>query len=539
MSDDFRGLIETLRKADRLVDVTVPADLRHLPALIAKADGKAVMFHHVDGYDIPVVSGITISRENLAAGLDCPYTEIERRIVHGLQDPIEPRMNGGGSDRNVVAEGDDVDLWRLPVPLFADKDGGPMITAGLTLADNGEGGVNSGFYRYMIVEKNLTGIDLVTPNNLRRYADAAFAAAEPLPISINIGTHIFENMCATYPAPMGMNEMAFAGGFRGEAVGLTPCATIDVPCLTGAEIVLEAEILPTGWTLPEGRFGEFTQLMGGLHWNPRVRIKAVTMRNDPIYYALQTPWEVIWLLPPLREAALRRALTEAGVQVTAINVTPGSSCFFHVVIAIRKLPGDGKNAIMAALTGGGGAIKHVVIVDDDIDVFDPNAVEWAIATRVQADKDVLIVSGARAKPLDPSIPPVAVGTVPTTAKMGIDATIPDDVPKLRYQRITHPYATDIELADYLGNAPAPKPPDGKITLAELMTGIREMLAQGPRHYAEISDFYSAYRFQAVGYAISALHEAGELWQDLEGRLCLADSPHAAGLPTRKYLPTKK
>ena len=533
MGDDFRQLIDTLRGAERLVDIRVPVDIRHIPALISKADGKAVMFHDVTGYDIPVVSGITNSRENLSAGLDCPYPEIERRIVHALQNPIAPRMTGSGAERKIIAEGDDVDLWKLPVPLFAEKDGGPMITAGLTLVKNGDGGINAGFYRYMIVEKNLTGIDLVTPNNLRRYADAAYAAGKPLPISISIGTHIFENMCATYPASMGMDEMAFAGGFRGEPVELAPCATIDVPSLASAEIVLEAEILPTGWILPEGRFGEFTRLMGGLHWNPQVRIKAVSMRADPVYYALQTPWEVIWLLPPLREAALRRALSEAGVQVTAINVTPGSSCFFHVVIAIRKLPGDGKNAIMAALSGAGGALKHVVIVDDDIDVFDGNEVEWAIATRVQADKDVLIVSGTRSKPLDPSIPPSAVGMLPTTAKMGIDATIPDDVPKSRYQRIIHPYAGDIALADYLGNAAAPIPPDGKISHEELVSGIRKVIEEEPRYYAEISELYAAYGFQSISYALSALHESGELWQDLEGRLCLADSPFAAKAPTSK------
>ena len=99
--------------------------------------------------------------------------------------------------------------------------------------------------------------------------------------------------------------MAIAGGLRGEPVELAPCSTIDVPYIADAEIVLEAEILPTGWTWPEGRFGEFTRLMGGLHWNPLVRIKAISMRKDAIYYNLHMPWENTWLAAPTRYAAIR------------------------------------------------------------------------------------------------------------------------------------------------------------------------------------------------------------------------------------------
>src|SRR5919201_1017180 len=128
----------------------------------------------------------------------------------------------------------------------------------------------------------------------------------------------------------------------------------------------------------------------------------------------------------------RANLRSAGVQTTAINVTPGGCCHWHIVAAIKKQPGDGKNAIMALLSIAD--IKHVIVTDDDIDVFDSTDVEWAIATRVQADRDVVIVSNARSKPLDPSLPPAA-GRIPTTAKMGIDATIPEDVRRIRYKQI--------------------------------------------------------------------------------------------------------
>ena len=234
--------------------------------------------------------------------------------------------------------------------------------------------------------------------------------------------------------------MAIAGGLRGAPVELAPCETIDMPYIADAEIVLEAEILPTGWTWPEGRFGEFTRLMGGLHWNPLVRIKAISMREDAIYYALHMPWENTWLAAPTRYAAIRQALKTAGVQVKDINVTLGGCAFWHAVISIKKQPGEGKNALLAALSVMD--LKHVVVVDDDIDVFDPTDVEWAIATRVQGDRDVMIVSSARAKPLDPSLPPMPAGVVPTGAKVGIDATIPEGIPRERYERITYAYADD-------------------------------------------------------------------------------------------------
>ena len=130
--------------------------------------------------------------------------------------------------------------------------------------------------------------------------------------------------------------------------------------------------------------------MGGLHWNPLVRIKAISMRKDAIYYSLHMPWENTWLAAPTRYAAIRQALKTAGVQVKDINVTLGGCAFWHAVISIKKQPGEGKNALLAALSVMD--LKHVVVVDDDIDVNNPIEVEWAIATRVQGDRDVMIVS---------------------------------------------------------------------------------------------------------------------------------------------------
>jgi UbiD family decarboxylase len=528
MQASFRQLLDDLRSAGQLTEIARPVDIRHIAALVDQAD-TALMFKNVIGYDMPVVSGITNSRQRLAIAMGCPFGEIEAKLRRGLDHPIAPRMVNAGPVRAVVQHGDAVDLYRLPVPLFSVHDGGPMITAGVTLARDPEHGLNAGMYRFGLRERNLTGIDIVTPNNLRRFAERAFREGRALPISINIGTHPYELIAATFKARIGTDETAIAGGMRGEALTLTPCETIDVPCIADAEIVLEAEILPTGWTMPEGRFGEFTRLMGGLHWNPHVRIKAIAMRSNAHYYALHMPWENIWPSGPIYEAAIRRALAEAGVQTSAVNVTPGGCCHWHAVIAIRPLPGDGKNAMMAALSVAD--MKHVVVVDDDIDAFDAIDVEWAVATRVQADRDVMIVAGARSKPLDPSLAP-SPGRIPTTAKMGIDATIPDNVPRERFERITYAYADTVRLADFLGPADAQAATDSEpsIEIETLARDIHAVLAETPLYFAEIAERFTPARFVDITRAIGALHSRGDLWQDPIGRLCLAGSSHAARAP---------
>ena len=211
-------------------------------------------------------------------GMGCDtYGEIERSSSKAIDKPIPPIMVNTSPTREVIMIGDDVDLFKLPIPMSSIYDGGPMITAGVVIARDPELGMNCGIYRFIVKEKNLTGIDIVTPNNMRLFAQRAFEAKRPLPISISIGTHPIEIIGSGYRAPLGVDEMAIAGGLRGAPVELAPCKTIDVPYIADAEIVLEAEILPTGWTWPEGRFGEFTRLMGGLHWNPLVRIKAISI----------------------------------------------------------------------------------------------------------------------------------------------------------------------------------------------------------------------------------------------------------------------
>jgi 2,5-furandicarboxylate decarboxylase 1 len=266
--------------------------------------------------------------------------------------------------------------------------------------------------------------------------------------------------------------------------------------------------------------------MGGLHWNPLVRIKAISMRKDAIYYALHMPWENTWLAAPTRYAAIRQAVKTAGVTVHDINVTLGGCAFWHAIISIKKQPGEGKNALMAALSVMD--LKHVVVVDDDIDVNNPTDVEWAIATRVQADRDVFIIPNARAKPLDPSLAPTPPGVVPTGAKVGIDATIGEGIPRERYERIAYAYADRARIADYLEGKSDPSGAAGDDkSIAALAADILAAIEQKPLYYTDIAERFAAYNFQTVARALGELHASEKLWQDPKGRMCVRGSKFAA------------
>ncbi len=530
MAMEFRDAIEAQRAAGHLVDIDRPVDIRYIGTLVEESD-TALLFNNVAGYDMPVVSGLTKSRERMALAYGCAFPEIQAKLRHGTAHPIPHIEVNSGPAREVRHQiGEDVDLFSLPVPLFAQLDGGPMITAGVTIARDGSGSLNAGVYRNMIREKNLTGIDLVTPNDLRRIAEGNTMEGKSTPISISIGTNPAVTLATSYRPPAGVDEIEIAGGIMGEAVRLTPCETIDVPCVADAEIVLEAEILPTGWTKPEGRFGEFTRIMGAIHWNPHVRINAIYTRKDPIYYALHMPWEVIWLSAAIQEASLRQSLHQANINVSAINVTPGGSCYFHAIIAINARVGDGKQTIHAALSADD--FKHVIVVDDDIDIFNPLEVEWAVATRVQADKDVVVLADMRSKPLDPSVT-LVTGRMPTTGKMGIDATVSPDIPRARFQRITYAFADDVDAPSYLSKDDGAVDESEGADLDALAAEIRAIVAEAPTYYSEILERFWSKGFQNVSRAFGRLHEAGELWQDEEGRICLVDSPLAAVPPASK------
>ena len=227
---------------------------------------------------------------------------------------------------------------------------------------------------------------------------------------------------------------------------------------------------------------------------------------------------------------IRQALKTAGVQVKDINVTLGGCAFWHAVISIKKNPGEGKNALLAALSVMD--LKHVVVVDDDIDIFDPTDVEWAIATRVQGDKDVMIITNARAKPLDPSLPQ-GFGVVPTGAKVGIDATIPEGIPREHYERITYAYAERAKIDDYVKGKADPGGKAGdEAAVSKLADDILAAIDKEPLYYTDIAERFARYDFRTIARALGHLHAAEKLWQDPRGRMCVRGSKFAAKPPVK-------
>jgi len=175
-------------------------------------------------------------------------------------------------------------------------------------------------------------------------------------------------------------------------------------------------------------------------------------------------------------------------------------------------------------------LKHVVVVDDDIDIFDPTEVEWAIATRVQGDRDIMIVNNARAKPLDPSLPQ-GLGVVPTGAKVGIDATIPEGIPNEHYERITYAYAQTAKIADYAnGKADEAGEAGDETAVRGLAEKILTTINEQPLYYIDIAERFARYNFRTIALAIGHLHATERLWQDPHGRMCVRGSKFAATPP---------
>jgi 2,5-furandicarboxylate decarboxylase 1 len=442
----FRDVLHRLDRETGLLRLAKEVDARHLSALVVKAD-RPVLFERVRGFDLKVAGGLFWNRKRFAAALGWPESELGTRFAAGARAMVEPTLVPSGPAQEVVKAGREVDLTELPIPLLAEKDGGPYISAGVVIA-RGDRGLNAGCYRLMYRSRDETGIDLVTVSDLRRLYEARLARKEPLPISVSIGTHPIEILSAAYKAPPGVSEMSIAGGLHGAPVPLVRCRTVDVPAIADAEIVLEGHLLPIGWTQDEGPFGEFAGMYGDLKSNPVFKVTAITRRHDAVLQLLQMPWENAWLGAAATEAQVWNALRTAGVDVVDVAVTEGSACRWSVIASIRKRAGGGKNALMAILALPD--TKHAIVVDEGIDIHDPTEVEWARTFCVQADRDVIVIEGAQAKHVDPSVRPweLAHGQLPMTAKMGIDATIPEGIPSMYYERIRHVWLDDVKLEDY-------------------------------------------------------------------------------------------
>lgn len=448
MKKTFRDFLGELDRAGELRTIHDAVDVRNVSALIAQSK-QAVMFNALKDYPgWRMCGGLVSTRKRLALAVGSTENEVAMRFEQGLNKVIEPVMVTEAPCQEVVQIGDEVDLASLPYPIMHVFDGGPYISATLVTSKDPEFGRNVGSYRMMFRTPRETGIDLVSPSDMRLYYQRQLDKGQPLDIAVAIGVHPFEMLAGSFKAPIDTDEYAIAGGLHGEPVPLVKCKTVDLEVPADAEIVLEGQILPVGWSADEGPFGEFSQISGDVKWNPIFRVNCITRRKDPIFYFLQMPWENDWLTAPVTEAAGLLALRNASVIPVAIRAPVGSCGYWTLIASIRKRPGEGKNALLALLSVS--EVKLAIVTDEDINIHDPDDLDWALTFRVQADRDLIVVEGARGKHVDPSLRAweLGKGGLPLTAKLGIDATIPEGIPKKFYKKIQYYGNNRVKLEDF-------------------------------------------------------------------------------------------
>jgi UbiD family decarboxylase len=380
-----------------------------------------VFFESVRGYASPVVTNVMASRRALAFALGVDEAALPGEYARRLREAVKPVVIDEAPFRARVLAGEDVDLGALPMPTYFPGDGGRYLTAGLTIARDPDTGVaTAGYHRFQLKGRNRLGVSLHSRRRMFEYQRRAEARGQGLACAIVLGLHPLVGMGAlAYPAPE-ISKLDVAGALYGEPLQVARCETVDVTVPAWAEIVIEGEIVP-GVREPEGPFGEFTGYFSRRSTEHVFVAHAMAQREGAWFQSIASGRAPDHILPlgVLREAEVRNAVARVIPNVRAVHVpTSGGSSFTAYVSIKQTRPGEAKHAIPIVL-GVDHYLKLVVIVDDDIDVYDESDVLWAVATRMQASRDLVVVDGSLGAILDPSASADGL-----TAKLGIDATRP-------------------------------------------------------------------------------------------------------------------
>jgi 2,5-furandicarboxylate decarboxylase 1 len=445
----LRTWLQYLQSKGRLAVIDKNISLQfEVAALSKKLDGKkAAFFTNVEDYSIPVVSGICSSREDFSEALETNQYELIQKFTDAVASPTpyhQVSREAAPVKENMILE--DIDLMKmLPIPVHHEKDSGNYITAGLFIVrDPVTRKQNVSIHRLQVSEKNKLGVLLLPRHTFHLYKQAE-EAGRALECAIVIGVDPVTLLASQASTPYGIDELEIAGTLRGEPLEVVRCETVDIDVPASAEIVLEGKILPHVRE-PEGPFGEFPKYYGPRSNKEVVEITAVTHRNNPIFYTIVPASYEHFLLGGIpRESSLLQTIRQTVPGVKAVHMSPGGTCRYHAVVSIKKRnDGEAKNAILAALANSFD-IKHVVVVDEDVDIFNMEEVEWAIATRFQAEKDLVLVYGSQGSKLDPSTKE-GVGS-----KMGLDCTVPLNSEPMRYLRINIPGYNELNVEDFVNS----------------------------------------------------------------------------------------
>lgn len=448
MSYELRSWLETMKKEGNLKTVSreVSTDFE-IAAIGKKLDPDyGVLFNNVKGYNTPVVTGLAGTRKMMARSLNMTIEQLMDKFNDALSSPTPCTVipADGVAVKENIYKGEDVDLEKiLPACVHHEKDCGKYITAGMLIVKDPETGIrNVAIHRHEIKGKNRLGA-LLLPRHTHHIFSKAEAAGKPLEIALVIGTHPVLLLASQATTRLGIDEFEIAGSLIGEPLKMVKCETVDIEVPVECEYVLEGKLLPKVRE-DEGPFGEYPKTYGPKSPRHVIEITCITHRNNPIYHTIiPATMEHLLLGAIPREVAMLQLVKQAVPSAFGVHLTTAGGCRYHVVIGIdKKNEGEAKNAMFAAFASST-EVKHVVTVDKDIDIFDMQDVEWAIANRVQADKDVFIVKSAMGNKLDPS------SDEGVSDKMGIDATVPLEADPERYQKITIPLINDINLDKYL------------------------------------------------------------------------------------------
>jgi len=425
---DVRRFLGWAEKRQALVRVGCPVDPRlELARVMFALDGRPLLFQELSGYPgWRALSGMCAQREHFAAALDCTVFELVDRMTAALAHPRRPPVVERGPCQAVVGP---ADLSRLPIPRYHPDDGGPYVTAGVTAVRDPDFGRNISFHRLMRLDERRFSARIVEGRGTHT---ALTKAGQDLPVAIAVGAPIQVLLAAAMSPAKDVDELSIA-----HALAPTPlarCQTVPLEVPAEAELILEGRI--TGSLADEGPFPDLTGTMDHVREQHVIEIEHITHRRVPVFHALlPSGMEHKNLMGMPREPTIYSAVNEV-CRCTGAYITPGGMSWLHAVVQIdKRAEEDGVLAIHAAFRGHA-SLKHVVVVDTDVDLHDPADVEWAIATRFQADRDLVVLTEQPGSSLDPSGSQVP-GQKSRTAKMGLDATAPLGEMRRDYERVAY------------------------------------------------------------------------------------------------------
>ncbi|HLQ02672.1 MAG TPA: UbiD family decarboxylase [Burkholderiales bacterium] len=495
----LRRFVEELRQVGELEARSAPAELAEV-AVALEGNARAVLFERVGKEGAQLVGNVMGSRARLARAFgvapDKLLPEVLRRLRTTPQVVEVPREAAPAQE--VVLAGDKADLTTLPVNLQHGFDGAPYISASIDfVVDPSNGWTNVGVRRLMLRGRREAGIDINSPSDLRALYEAAVKQGRRLPIAFVIGAHPLDFVAAVMRLPV--DELGLVASLRDAPLAVVKCVTSDIRVPVDAEWVLEGYLDERGHVEAEGPYGEFLGYYGGVRHNPVFHLTAITRRRDALFQTATIGGRNLGRTDTAQLNALRtevmvwRALETAVREVRAVYATPSSGGMYTLRIALRqRVPGEARNAIAAAF-GCLANVKHVWVVDPDVDIFSDEQMDWALATRFQADRDLVVQSGFRALPLDPSLRGARTG-----AKAGFDLTLPVG-----------------EARGIESTTPEPPRLEGK-----RFASVEAALAEGPKRFEELMAALASRDGREVVLALEVLREAGRLAREKDGGYAL-------------------